>query len=106
MVKTFLLSAFSLLICVQLQAQKKANNSTVPAERMVLVSTEFGDMKLKLYNETPQSRDNFIKLVEKGYYDSLLFHRIIQGFMIQGGDPDSKNAAPGVALGGGDIGYT
>ena len=106
MLKTFLLSAISLLICVQLSAQKKDKNPVVPAERMVLITTEFGDMKLKLYNETPQSRDNFIKLVQKGYYDSLLFHRIIQGFMIQGGDPESKNAPAGTMLGGGDIGYT
>jgi len=106
MVKTILLSAISLLICINLSAQKKGNNPLAPAERMVLISTEFGDMKLKLYNETPQSRDNFIKLVEKGFYDSLLFHRVMQGFMIQGGDPESKNAAPGVMLGGGDVGYT
>jgi peptidylprolyl isomerase len=106
MVKTFLLSAISLLICVQLSAQKKGKNPAVPAERMVLVSTDFGNMKIKLYNETPQSRDNFIKLVEQGFYDSLLFHRVIQGFMIQGGDPESKHAPAGTMLGGGDIGYT
>jgi cyclophilin family peptidyl-prolyl cis-trans isomerase len=95
-----------MLVSIQLMAQKKSNNPPVPAERMVLISTEYGDMKLKLYNQTPQSRDNFIKLVEQGFYDSLLFHRVIQGFMIQGGDPESKNAAPGVMLGNGDIGYT
>ena len=105
MVKTILLSAISLLICVNLSAQKKGN-PLAPAERMVLISTDFGDMKVKLYNETPQSRDNFIKMVEKGFYDSLLFHRVIQGFMIQGGDPESKHAAPGVMLGNGDVGYT
>jgi len=106
MVKTLILSAISLFMVVQVSAQKKSGNPLVPAERMVLISTEFGDMKLKLYNETPQSRDNFIKMVEKGFYDSLLFHRVIQGFMIQGGDPESKNAAPGVMLGNGDVGYT
>src|SRR6187402_3034841 len=106
MVKTIILSAITLLIAGQVSAQQKSSNPLVPAERMVLISTEFGDMKLKLYNETPKSRDNFIAMVEKGFYDSLLFHRIIQGFMIQGGDPESKNAAPGVMLGNGDVGYT
>ncbi|MFH1937319.1 MAG: peptidylprolyl isomerase, partial [Bacteroidota bacterium] len=58
-----------------------------------------------LYNETPQHRDNFAKLVKDGYYNDLLFHRVISGFMIQGGDPNSKNAKPGVALGSGGPGY-
>src|SRR4026207_450800 len=106
MVKTILLSAISLLICINLSAQKKGNNPLAPPERMVLISTEYGDMKVKLYNETPQSRDNFIKLVQDGFYDSLLFHRVIKTFMIQGGDPESKHALPGVQLGNGDIGYT
>ena len=75
-------------------------------ERMVLISTEFGEMKVKLYDATPKHRDNFIKLVQQGFYDSLLFHRVIRSFMIQGGDPQSKNAPPGMMLGGGDIGYT
>jgi cyclophilin family peptidyl-prolyl cis-trans isomerase len=59
-----------------------------------------------LYNETPKHRDNFVKLVKAGYYDGLLFHRVISGFMIQGGDPDSKNAKPGQPLGMGGPGYT
>jgi len=71
-----------------------------------LIHTEFGDIKVKLYNSTPKHRDNFIKLAEEGFYDSLLFHRVIPGFMIQGGDPDSKNAAPGQPLGQGGPGYT
>jgi cyclophilin family peptidyl-prolyl cis-trans isomerase len=85
---------------------KQATTLLMPVERLVLISTEYGDMKIKLYNETPLHRDNFIKLAEQGFYDSLLFHRIIKEFMIQGGDPQSKTAAPGVSLGGGDIGYT
>jgi len=74
--------------------------------RLVLIETSYGNIKIKLYNETPLHRDNFIKLVEKHFYDSLLFHRVINKFMIQGGDPDSKNAPSGKVLGEGDIGYT
>ena len=66
-----------------------------------VIHTDYGDMKGFLYNETPQHRDNFVKLAKSGFYDGLLFHRVIQGFMIQGGDPDSKNAKPGQALGAG-----
>lgn len=72
----------------------------------VLISTSYGDMKLVLYNETPKHRDNFMKLVEEGFYDSTLFHRIIATFMIQGGDPESKNAVKGAMLGNGGPGYT
>lgn len=75
-------------------------------EKMVQIETEFGTIKIKLYNETPQHRDNFIKLTSEGFYTDLLFHRVIQGFMVQGGDPNSKNAEPGKMLGGGDLGYT
>jgi cyclophilin family peptidyl-prolyl cis-trans isomerase len=70
-----------------------------------LISTEFGDMKVRLYEDTPIHRDNFVKLAKQGFYDSLLFHRVIQGFMIQGGDPQSKNAAPNAVLGMGGPGY-
>lgn len=73
--------------------------------RFVLVETPYGNMKLKLYNETPKHRDNFLKLVEQGFYDSLLFHRVINKFMIQGGDPDSKNAPLDKLLGDGGPGY-
>lgn len=75
-------------------------------ERTALISTQYGDIKVKLYNETPQHRDNFVKLVEQGFYDGTLFHRIIKEFMIQGGDPNSKNAQPGAMLGNGGPGYT
>ncbi len=71
-----------------------------------VIKTELGDIKIKLYDETPLHRDNFIKLVKDGFYKDILFHRVINGFMIQGGDPESKNAAPGVPLGSGDLGYT
>ena len=68
--------------------------------------TNYGTIILELYNETPLHRDNFVKLVNEKAYDNLLFHRVIQGFMIQGGDPDSRNAKPNVMLGEGDLGYT
>ncbi len=71
-----------------------------------LIETDFGNMKIELYNSTPGHKENFIKLAKEGFYDGLLFHRVIDGFMIQGGDPDSKDAAPGVRLGGGGPGYT
>lgn len=74
--------------------------------RMVLIHTDYGDMKVKLYDETPKHRDNFLKLAQEGYYDNTLFHRVIKDFMVQGGDPDSKNAQPGQMLGSGGPGYT
>ncbi len=75
-------------------------------ETKVLIKTTVGDITIKLYNETPQHRDNFIKLVEEHYYDSILFHRVIKDFMVQAGDPESKNAEKGVQLGAGGPGYT
>lgn len=75
-------------------------------QQMVKISTSYGDMTVKLYNETPQHRDNFIKLAKEGYYNDLLFHRVITDFMIQGGDPDSKNAPAGKMLGQGGPNYT
>ena len=75
-------------------------------ETIVQIETEMGNIKIKLYDETPLHRDNFIKLIKDGVYVDLLFHRVIQGFMIQGGDPDSRNAEPGKMLGNGDLGYT
>ncbi len=72
----------------------------------VKITTALGDIVVSLSNKTPQHRDNFLKLVNSHFYDSLLFHRVINGFMIQGGDPQSKNAAAGTMLGSGDVGYT
>lgn len=81
------------------------NMSTAQDTIQIQVETPLGTMKGFLYNETPLHRDNFSKLAGEGYYDSILFHRVIPGFMIQGGDPDSKNAKPGAALGMGGPGY-
>ncbi len=71
----------------------------------VLITTPYGDMTVELYNETPLHRDNFLRLAKEGFYDGLLFHRVINHFMIQGGDPDSRGAARGQRLGGGGPGY-
>jgi len=80
--------------------------STLKAERTkVEIQTSRGTIIVALYNETPKHRDNFIKLVEEGIYDSLLFHRVIEDFMIQAGDIKSKNAGPGERLGANDLGY-
>src|SRR6478736_5285989 len=77
-----------------------------PAEQKVEITTRYGKIIVKLYNETPLHRDNFTKLVKAGFYDSLLFHRVVPQFMIQGGDPSSKYAPPGFQLGNGVNGYT
>lgn len=76
------------------------------SKETVLIETSFGNMKVKLYNETPLHKANFLKLVNQHFYDSLLFHRIIEGFMIQGGDPYSKHADAFTLLGDSDLHYT
>ena len=91
------------------ETKAATENKAVPDEgkrQKVKISTKYGDMIVELYNGTPLHRDNFIKLVKEGYYDGTLFHRVIKDFMIQGGDPDSKNAKPGQRLGMGGPGYT
>ncbi|WP_026210470.1 peptidylprolyl isomerase [Flexithrix dorotheae] len=72
---------------------------------LITISTRLGDMKAVLYDQTPQHKANFVKLASEGFFDDLLFHRIIKDFMIQGGDPDSRNAGPDKMLGGGSPGY-
>ena len=85
--------------------QTNPNNNTQKMTK-VLLKTTLGDITIALYEDTPAHRDNFHKLVNDKFYDGVLFHRIIKGFMIQGGDPDSKTAKPGQRLGSGDVGYT
>lgn len=82
---------------VTLQCQK--------GEQMVTIKTDFGNMVVKLYDSTPTHRDNFVKLVKEGFYEDLLFHRVIKQFMIQGGDPNSKGADQNTPLGSGGPGY-
>lgn len=87
-------------------ATEPKEEETKEKTTMVIISTDLGEMKAVLYNETPLHKENFIKLAKEGYFDGCLFHRVIDGFMIQGGDPDSKTAKPGQMLGQGGPGYT
>lgn len=73
---------------------------------IIMLETPYGNMKIKLYDETPMHKENFLKLVSEKFFDDQIFHRVIEDFMIQAGDPDSKNAPPGKPLGFGDLGYT
>jgi len=98
----FTLLASVFIFHFSLMSQPKTQQKVVK----FVIHTDLGDMKGILYNETPKHRDNFVKLVNSGFYNGLLFHRVISGFMIQGGDPDSKNAKPGQLLGSGGPGYT
>src|SRR5574344_840776 len=75
-------------------------------DSLILIETSLGNITVKLYNDTPRHRDNLLKLAKEGFYDGTLFHRVIKEFMIQGGDPDSKNAPTGKALGSGGPDYT
>ncbi|MCR9101587.1 MAG: peptidylprolyl isomerase [bacterium] len=85
---------------------EKAISIAPPEICLVEIETIHGSMLVELYDATPQHQDNFVKLVQEGYYDGLLFHRVIENFMIQGGDPKSKDAPAGQALGSGGPGYT
>ncbi len=103
------MAVFTLMSC---QANNTGNESA-PTKKTadnkmtkVELETSYGNIVVELYNETPQHRDNFIKLVESGYYDGVLFHRVIKDFMIQTGDGNSKTAGPDASLGDGDPGYT
>lgn len=100
---SFLLSVLILIGCST--TSQDTLNSEEDSRAKIKLSTNKGDIILALYNETPLHRDNFIKIVEDGVLDSLLFHRVIESFMIQGGDTQSKNAQPGDTLGNGDLPY-
>lgn len=105
------MAAFTLMSCSANNAEgntEAANKSKADNNKMTKVEleTSLGKIVVELYNETPQHRDNFIKLVKEGYYDGVLFHRVIKDFMIQTGDGNSKTAGPDTSLGDGDPGYT
>ena len=106
---SILMAVFTLMSCQanntgseSAPTKKTADNKMTKVE----LETSYGNIVVELYNETPQHRDNFIKLVESGYYDGVLFHRVIKDFMIQTGDGNSKTAGPDASLGDGDPGYT
>ena len=90
-----------LLSSISVVAQKKSRK-----EYLVTLATDLGTMYLVLHDQTPQHKANFLKLAQQHFYDSLLFHRVIEGFMIQGGDPNSRKAQSGGSLGSGEVGYT
>lgn len=95
----------AILLLITVMTQTKAQDS-IPAGPVVDIKTTLGDIKVKLYDDTPLHRDNFLKLAKEGYYDGVLFHRVIKDFMVQTGDPNSKNATPDQHLGAGDPNYT
>jgi peptidyl-prolyl cis-trans isomerase B (cyclophilin B) len=106
--KKIIFSLFFLLMGTAIFAQSTVNKGTTKEKvYYVSIETDYGTMKVQLYNETPKHRDNFLKLVREGFYTDLLFHRVIRNFMIQGGDPNSRNARAGMPLGSGNpLGYT
>ena len=106
---SIVLAAFTLMSCSANNAESQASATKGKTDNKmtkVELETSYGKIVVELYNETPQHRDNFIKLVESGYYDGVLFHRVIKDFMIQTGDGNSKTAGPDASLGDGDPGYT
>ena len=100
------IALFMLVITLSLNISAMAQAKKTDKKIKFVIHTEYGDMKGVLYNETPKHRDNFVKITKDGTLNGTLFHRVIKDFMIQGGDPDSKNAHPGQPLGSGDLGYT
>lgn len=105
MMKKYLFVIIVLTVCILAGSTMYAQDQQ-GEERLIRIETSLGNMTLKLYNETPQHRDNMIKLIEEGFFDKQLFHRVIKDFMIQGGDPHSVEAQRGQRLGSGGPGYT
>ena len=103
--KKWIVLLLNSLIVISAFAQKDSTLRKKDRRRDVLLQTNYGDIIIRLSDSTPLHRDNFLKLVKVGFYDSLLFHRVIQNFMIQGGDPESKHAEAGKPLGSGGPGY-
>ena len=104
--KKFFILGINLFLVITCIAQKDSTIKKKDRKRDVLMQTTMGDIVIRLSDSTPLHRDNFLKLVKVGYYDSVLFHRVIKDFMIQGGDPNSRRAAAGKSLGDGGPGYT
>ncbi len=106
MKKILLLFSFLFFLAFVIQAQQNIKLKKKDRKRDVEVVTTAGTIILRLYDSTPLHRDNFLRLVKSNFYDSILFHRVIKNFMIQAGDPNSKNAEAGKPLGNGSPGYT
>ena len=104
--KRHFIVVLTLLACTLVACKPGQKKNNMEKETMLKIETTAGDIVVKLYDETPKHRDNFIKLAEDGTYEGTLFHRVIKDFMIQAGDPESKNAPKGKMLGAGDVGYT
>lgn len=106
--KSLILVTLVTVLAFSCKQKVQETDTTVakPVEPIVLIETDLGNIKVKLYNETPLHRDNFLKLVTEGFYDSIVFHRVINSFMIQGGDPDTKKGIEKDKIyGSSDAGY-
>lgn len=104
--KRLVLLGIALISLLSAVAQKEVTVRKKDRKKDILLQTNWGDITIRLSDSTPLHRDNFIRLVKEHYYDSILFHRVINRFMIQAGDPQSKQAAAGQPLGNGGPSYT
>ena len=106
MLKSYLIAPIVYIMISFIFLSAPTTAQDVKSEQLIKIETSLGDMVIKLYNETPAHRDNMIKLCKEGFYKDQLFHRVIEEFMIQGGDPHSTGAEKGQRLGTGSSGYT